>query len=126
MIIGFDKCNIIIFNIKIGKQIKRYQIMNINSKSCFFNNMDIKQWDNIKNNEFLLFIDKIIVLLELNEYENDNVELKIISQLSFPNFDEVIKIKDKINKFCCLDKKNIFFGKNDNYICLYENKANPD
>ena len=100
--------------------------MNINSKSCFFNNMDIKQWDNIKNNEFLLFIDKIIVLLELNEYENDNVELKIISQLSFPNFDEVIKIKDKINKFCCLDKKNILFSKNDNYICLYENKANPD
>ena len=102
--------------------------MDINSKSLFFNNMDIKQWDNIKNNEFLLFIDRIIILLELNDYENenDNVELKIISELSFPNFDEVIKIKDKINKFCCLDKKNFCFGKNDNYICLYENKSNPD
>ena len=118
-IIIFDLHNILIFNVKDGKQVKRYGISEQINHSLNFYGIDIKPWDSVNENEFLIIIDGNIILFELNEDKNENVELRIINQFYFPNIKKLTKIKDKKNKFYTLDEKYINFDKRNISLYLY-------
>ena len=64
--------------------------------------MNIEKWNNSEDNEFIIFIEKNIILFELNEDKNNNINLKILNKSYFPNIKnrEIFhKLSKKINKF---------------------------
>ena len=99
--------NIFIINLIDGKLLKTYKVLidgTIDGKDSLFiyNFMNIQKWNNAEDNEFVLFIDKNVILFELNEDEIDIINLKILNYSYFPNFvDNQIfkKLSEKQNKF---------------------------
>jgi len=99
--------NIFIINLIDGKLLKRYEVLIdaiIDGKDSLFiyNFMNIQKWNNAEDNEFVIFIDKNVILFELNEDEIDIINLKILNYSYFPNFvDNQIfkKLSEKQNKF---------------------------
>ena len=99
--------NIFIIDIINGKLLKRYEILinlilNGNDSLFIYTYMNIQKWNNSEDNEFIIFIEKNIILFELNEDENNIINLKILNKSYFPNIEnESIfqNISEKINKF---------------------------
>ena len=106
--------NIFIINLIDGKLLKRYKVLidaTIDGKDSLFiyNFMNIQKWNNAEDNEFVLFIDKNVILFELNEDENDIINIKILNYSYFPNFDDnqfLKKLSEKQNKFFSYNKKS--------------------
>ena len=101
--------NIVIFYLNNGNPIKRNEIL-IDGKNSLFikRQIYIIKWNNIEDNEFILFVDKNVFIFELNEGENDNIYLKIINHSYFPNLinAEIIqKLSEKRNKFYSFNKQ---------------------
>ena len=92
--------HILIFDLKEVNLLKRYEIININR------HIQIEKWNNEEDNEFFMFINGNLILFELNEDNNENIDLKVISQLYCPNFDNIKKLNEKNNKFYSFDFKN--------------------
>ena len=89
--------HILIFDLKEVNLLKRYEIININR------HIQIEKWNNEEDNEFFMFINGNLILFELNEDNNENIDLKVISQLYCPNFDNIKKLNEKNNKFYSID-----------------------
>ena len=71
--------------------------------------MNIQKWNNTEDNEFVLFIDKNVILFELNEDEIDIINIKILNYSYFPNFIDnqfFKKLSEKQNKFYSYNKKS--------------------
>ena len=125
MIIGN---NIFVFDLKEGNELKRYELLfdgtfNKNDSLFMLHNLDIKKWNNVEDNEFILIIGKNIILFELTEDENDILNLKILNYSYFAN---IIKTKSfqnlsqKNNKFCGLSEKSEeLFHEEPKYIYFY-------
>ena len=92
--------HILIFDLKEVNLLKRYEIININR------HIQIEKWNNEEDNEFFMIINGNLILFELNEDNNENIDLKVISQLYCPNFDNIKKLNEKNNKFYSFDFKN--------------------
>ena len=89
--------HILIFDLKEVNLLKRYEIININR------HIQIEKWNNEEDNEFFMIIKGNLILFELNEDNNENIDLKVISQLYCPNFDNIKKLNEKNNKFYSID-----------------------
>ena len=98
--------HILIFDLKEINLLKRYEIININIKKGYNRKIQIEKWNNEEDNEFFMFINGNLIFLELNEDNNENIDLKVISQLYCPNFDNIQKLSEKNNKFYNVDFKN--------------------
>ena len=92
--------HILIFDLKEVNLLKRYEIININR------HIQIEKWHNEEDNEFFMLIKGNLILFELNKDNNENIDLKVISQLYCPNFDNIKKLNEKNNKFYSFDFKN--------------------
>ena len=98
--------HILIFDSKEVNLLKRYEIIYINIKKWYYQHIQIEKWNNEEDNEFFMFINGNLILFELNEDNNENIDLKVISQLYYPNFDNIKKLNEKNNKFYSIDFKN--------------------
>ena len=114
--------NIFIIDIINGKLLKRYEILinlilNGNDSLFIYNYMNIQKWNNSEDNEFIIFIEKNIILFELNEDENGVINLKILNYSYFPNIDNGTfeKMSEKTNKFYSQEHpRPYFYNKNEN------------
>jgi len=88
-----------IFDLLNGKQLKRYEILIDGEDNIYKADMYIEKWNNNEDNEFLLFDNGNIVLFELNEEQNKEIKLKIISQSYFPDIKNIEKLSEEHNKF---------------------------
>lgn len=102
---------ILIFNIISGNLLKRFELDFNNNENMFNGTLCIKKWNNKKDNEFLLFAGKYIILFELNE---NNLSLNIKAYMATKsriieqnNKEDLIKINDEENKFYKIDKQDI-------------------
>ena len=87
--------NILIFDISSCKQLKRYEILLYGEDNLYKCNINLKKWNNSKDNQFLINLAGNIVLFELiNEYE-----LKIINQIYFKDIKNLKQFDEKYNKF---------------------------
>ena len=106
--------NIFIINLIDGKIIKRYEILIdsiIHGKDSLFiyNYMEIQKWNNVEDNEFVLFIDKNVILFEINKDENNIINIKILNYLYFPNIIDgqyIKKLSEKQNKFYSYNRES--------------------
>ena len=100
---------ILIFDLNEVNLLKRYEIINNNIKKWYNRYIQIQKWNNEEDNEFFLLINGNFILFELNEDNNKNIELKIISQIYCPNFnrvfDNIKKLDEKTNKFYTVDSQ---------------------
>ena len=96
---------IFIIDLINGKLLERCEILinlilNGNDSLFIYKYMNIQKWNNSEDNEFIIFIEKNIILFELNEDKNNNINLKILNKSYFPNIGNVVhKLSKKINKF---------------------------
>ena len=95
--------HILIFDLNEVNLLKKYEIINIDIKQWHIRDIQIEKWNNEGDNEFFMFINGNLVLFELNEDNNENIELKVISQLYCPNISCIIKLPEKTNKFYSVD-----------------------
>ena len=94
LIVAIDN-NILIFDISSCKQLKRYEILLYGEDNLYKCNINLKKWNNSKDNQFLINLAGNIVLFELiNEYE-----LKIINQIYFKDIKNLKQFDEKYNKF---------------------------
>ena len=106
--------NIFIINLIDSKFLKKYKILidaiNDGKDSLFiYDFMEIQKWNNSEDNEFVLFIDKNVILFELNDDEIDTINLKILCCSYFPNIADnqnFQKLSEKHNKFYSYDKNS--------------------
>ena len=106
--------NIFIINLINEKLLKRYEILIdaiIDGKDSLFiyNYMEIQKWNNVEDNEFVLFIDKNVILFEINKDENNIINIKILNYLYFPNIIDgqyTKKLSEKQNKFYSYNKNS--------------------
>ena len=102
--------NILIFDILKGEKIKEYEILEEEENNLYKrNNIKIKKWNNINDDEFLMIEKGNIFLFELNGNSNKDIELKIIAYSYFPEINELMKINEE-NRF--------YINKND-HILIY-------
>ena len=102
--------NIFLFDTTNGNLLKRFEII-INKKKS--NDISIKKWNNVEDNEFLLFIDDNIILFQLNE-ENFSLNIKGYTSIK-PDLEgqkkyyitNYIKIKEGENKFYIIEENTI-------------------
>ena len=119
--------NIFVIDIINGIMVKRYEIfidliLDGNNSLFIYSLMNIQKWNNNKDNEFIIFIDKNIILFELNEEKSNEINLKILSNAYFPNIkDDVVfkKLSEKQNKFYSYKKDNWFISEKSNNISIY-------
>ena len=105
----------LIFDVIIGKLLKIYQILiDANDNLYIDTKMNIKKWNNLDDNEFILLIEGNIILFELREDETKDIQLKIINQyysqnMEYYNVYNIKKLSEKSNKFYVIDDydKNI-------------------
>ena len=102
--------NIFLFDTKYGKLLKRFEIIFNENNS---NDISIKKWNNVEDNEFLLFIDDNIILFQLNE-ENFSLNIKGYTSIKADLEDKknyyitnYIKIKEGENKFYIIEENTI-------------------
>ena len=113
--------NIFIFNLETGKKIKKFEII----VDYFYDKMDIKKWDCLGNDEFIMIVNNNIILFKLNEEDSSKITLSILNYAYFPGLiikdpgedqDLIIKDLKKIN-----NRKNRFYSYNKNFsnILIY-------
>ena len=93
--------HILIFDLNEVNLLKKYEI--INFKKWYNRDIQIEKWNNEGDNEFFMFIKGNLILFELNEDNNENIELKVISQLYCSNISYINKLSEKTNKFYSVD-----------------------
>ena len=93
-IIGIDN-NILIYDISSGILLRRYEILIEGEDNLYRCGTNIRKWNNIDDNEFLLNINGNIVLFELT---NKN-ELIIINQSYFEHINGLKILNEKNNNF---------------------------
>ena len=82
---------IIIYDLNCGKELKKYEILISGifdgKDSLFFTDfINIKKWDNLEENEFILILNKNVIIFEFNEDEKNIIDLKILNYIiDFPN-----------------------------------------
>ena len=92
-IISIDN-NILIFDISSGKQLKRYEILVYGEDNLYVCKANINEWNNNKDNEFILNLGGNIIMFELmKEYE-----LKITSQMYFKDINYLKQLNEKSNR----------------------------
>ena len=104
--------NILIFNAFKGKKLKEYEILEETENNLYRSkNINIKKWNNINDNEFIMTEGENIFLFELNENENSqkDIELKIIGYYYLLEKNELIK----------LDEENRFYINKNDHILIY-------
>ena len=71
--------NLLIINLINFELIKRYTFLVCGEKNLYEDNFfEIKKWDNVNDNEFLIFKEGNIILFELNENNlNEKVEISL-------------------------------------------------
>ena len=114
--------SIFIIDLFNGNLIKKYEILinlilNGNDSLFIYKLINIQKWNNPEDNEFIIFIEKNIILFELNEDENGVVNLKILNYSYFPNIDNGTfeKLSEKANKFYSQEHpRPYFYNKNEN------------
>ena len=122
--------SIFIIDLFNGNLIKKYEILinlifNGNDSLFIYKLMGIQKWNNPEDNEFIIFIEKNIILFELNEDENGVVNLKILNYSYFPNIDNGTfeKMSEKTNKFYSQEHPRPYFynksKNNENSISIY-------
>ena len=100
--------NLLILDLLNKKILKRYTILCCFGEELFcYNDIKIKKWNDINDNEFILIIKGNITLFELND-SSLKIELKILAYSYFPHIYDIIKV-DENNKFCLIKKNNIYF-----------------
>ena len=93
--------NILLIDLNKGKILKRFEILGLGSSYYYY--IGICKWNNDKDNQFFIFKKGNLILFELNE---ESLELKIISQLYYPNIGNIQKITEKNNKFYSIEEDN--------------------
>ena len=122
--------SIFIIDLFNGNLIKKYEILinlifNGNDSLFIYKLMGIQKWNNPEDNEFIIFIEKNIILFELNEDENGVINLKILNYSYFPNIDNGTfeKMSEKTNKFYSQEHPRPYFynksKNNENSISIY-------
>ena len=122
--------SIFIIDLFNGNLIKKYEILinlifNGNDSLFIYKFINIQKWNNPEDNEFIIFIEKNIILFELNEDENGVVNLKILNYSYFPNIDNRTfeKMSEKENKFYSQEHPRPYFynksKNNKNSISIY-------
>ena len=114
--------SIFIIDLFNGNLIKKYEILinlifNGNDSLFIYKLINIQKWNNPEDNEFIIFIEKNIILFELNEDENGVINLKILNYSYFPNIDNGTfeKLSEKANKFYSQEHpRPYFYNKNEN------------
>ena len=113
------KKSILIFDMEIGKEIKRFEV-NVDGSRYF--ETDIKKWDCPENDEFIMIVNNNVILFKLIE-ENSSISLNILNYGYFPElcFKEtkdrtILKNLKKIN-----GEKNRFYSytEESNDIFIY-------
>ena len=102
--------NIFLFDTTNGNLLKRFEII-INKNNI--NDISIKKWNNVEDNEFLLFNNDNIILFQLNE-ENFSLNIKGYTSIK-PDLEgqkkyyitNYIKIKEGENKFYIIEENTI-------------------
>ena len=122
--------SIFIIDLFNGNLLKKYEILinlifNGNDSLFIYKLINIQKWNNPEDNEFIIFIEKNIILFELNEDENGVVNLKILNYSYFPNIDNRTfeKMSEKTNKFYSQEHPRPYFynksKNNENSISIY-------
>ena len=122
--------SIFIIDLFNGNLIKKYEILinlifNGNDSLFIYKLINIQKWNNPEDNEFIIFIEKNIILFELNEDENGVINLKILNYSYFPNIDNGTfeKLSEKANKFYSQEHPRPYFynksKNNENSISIY-------
>ena len=122
--------SIFIIDLFNGNLLKKYEILinlifNGNDSLFIYKLINIQKWNNPEDNEFIIFIEKNIILFELNEDENGVVNLKILNYSYFPNIDNGTfeKMSEKTNKFYSQEHPRPYFynksKNNENSISIY-------
>ena len=93
-IVAIDN-NILIYDIRSGKQLKRYEILLYGEDNLYKCRANIKKLNNNNDNEFILNLGCNIVMFELI----DNYELKVINQIFFKNVKNLKILDEKTNKY---------------------------
>ena len=113
------KKSILIFDMEIGKEIKRFEV-NVDGSRYF--ETDIKKWDCPENDEFIMIVNNNVILFKLIE-ENSSISLNILNYGYFPElcFKEtkdrtILKNLKKING----EKKRFYsYTEESNDIFIY-------
>ena len=100
---------ILIFDILNGEKLKEYIILEEEKNLYKYSDYEIKKWNNINDNEFILIKKGNIFLFELNENSQNNIELTIIAYSYFPQVNCVTK----------MNEENSFFIDKEDYILIY-------
>ena len=122
--------SIFIIDLFNGNLLKKYEILinlifNGNDSLFIYKLINIQKWNNPEDNEFIIFIEKNIILFELNEDENGVINLKILNYSYFPNIDNGTfeKMSEKTNKFYSQEHPRPYFynksKNNKNSISIY-------
>ena len=107
--------NILIYDLIKEKLLKIYSIfINVENDLLIHCKIEMKKWNEKKDNEFILFINGNILLFELNE-NNNEIQLKIINNSFFPNLADARNIKQLSKN----TKQFYFTDKMDNSISIY-------
>ena len=101
--------HILIFDILKGEKIKEYIIVEEEKTLYKYNHYEIKKWNNINDNEFIIINKGNIFLFELNENSQNNIELTIIAYSYFPQINGLTKINEE----------NRFYINNKYYFSIY-------
>ena len=104
---------ILIFNMETGKEIKRFEIECDGGGYEF----DIKKWDCIENDEFILIVDNNVILFKLIEENSSKICLNI---LNYAYFHELCN-KDTEDTFIHKDLKKI--NNQNNRFYTYNNES---
>ena len=108
--------HLLLFNLSDNSLIKRYTFLKYGEKNLYINKFyNIRKWNSVNDNEFLLIEEDNITLFELNE---SNLKEKIIINL------KIIGYYYLSNAFCLLtDEDNKFYmkkkGEEKNNIFFY-------
>ena len=107
---------LLIFDAIFGKLLKKYELLIDVKDNLYINTkMNIKKWNNLDDNEFILLMEGNVILFELKEDENENIQLIIKNQSYSQNIksydiDNIKKLSEKSNKFYIIDHYNKYIS----------------
>ena len=118
LIIGIEN-NILIINILLGQQLKRYELFSEGEVNLFRCKAKIKKWNNNNNNNFIIDNNGNVILFE----KTDDNELKIIGHSYFKDIKSLKRFNEKDNQFYD-DGNDENFGSSPWSISPYERNEN--
>ena len=110
-LIGVEE-NLYIFNIKNGKQLKKYTILENGEKNTNLykiKDYNIYKWNCSDDDEFIANMKGNITLFKLEEKENEKIDLKVINYSYIEGENKLVK----------MNENNQFFIQYNDYILIY-------